>query len=76
MTTDTIEKRLRDHQIAARNARAAALRRLVLQVPAPVIARMLGYTDQQTSRIATAAGSPWSRSPQAATTPHDPSAQD
>jgi hypothetical protein len=22
---------------------------------------MLGYTDQQTSRIATAAGSPWSR---------------
>jgi hypothetical protein len=26
-----------------------------------VIARMLGYTDQQTSRIATTAGSPWSR---------------
>jgi integrase len=61
MTTDTVEKRLRDHQIAALNARAAALRHLVLQAPAPVIARMLGYTDQQTSRIATATGSPWSR---------------
>ncbi|WP_165781344.1 hypothetical protein [Streptosporangium minutum] len=42
---------------------AAALRHLVLQAPAPVIARMLGYTDQQTSRIATAAGSPWNRYP-------------
>ncbi|MEV0403444.1 hypothetical protein [Actinoallomurus sp. NPDC050550] len=36
-------------------------RNLALQAPAPVIARMLGYTDQQTSRIATAVGSPWSR---------------
>ncbi|MCW2947547.1 MAG: hypothetical protein JWR24_4264 [Actinoallomurus sp.] len=61
MTTDTIERRLRNHQIAALNGRAAALRHLVLQAPAPVIAPMLGYTDQQTSRIATAAGSPWSR---------------
>lgn len=61
MTTDAIERRLRTHQIATLNSRAAALRHLVLQAPAPVIARMLGYTDQQTSRIATAAGSPWSR---------------
>ncbi|MEV4380035.1 hypothetical protein [Streptosporangium sp. NPDC049644] len=61
MTTDAIEQRLRTHQIATLNSRAAALRHLVLQAPAPVIARMLGYTDQQTSRIATATGSPWSR---------------
>ena len=52
---------LRNHRIAALNGRAAALRHLVLQAPAPVIAPMLGYTDQQTSRIAIAAGSPWSR---------------
>ncbi|MBB2914193.1 hypothetical protein FHS43_005505 [Streptosporangium becharense] len=61
MTTDAIEQRLRTHQIVTLNSRAAALRHLVLQAPAPVIARMLGYTDQQTRRIATAAGSPWSR---------------
>jgi hypothetical protein len=61
MTTDTVEKRLRDHQIRSLSGRTSALRHLVLQAPAPVIARMLGYTDQQTSRIATAVGSPWSR---------------
>jgi hypothetical protein len=61
MTTDTIERRLRNHQISTLNGRTAALQHLALQAPAPVIARMLGYTDQQTSRIATAAGSPWSR---------------
>ncbi len=61
MTTDTIEKRLRAHHIPVLNGRTAALRHLVLQAPAPVIARMLGYTDQQTSRTVTAAGSPWSR---------------
>jgi hypothetical protein len=61
MATDTIEKRLRAHHIPVLNGRTAALRHLVLQAPAPVIARMLGYTDQQTSRTATAAGSPWSR---------------
>lgn len=61
MTTDTIEKRLRAHHIPILNGRTAALRHLVLQAPAPVIARMLSYTDQQTSRTATAAGSPWSR---------------
>jgi hypothetical protein len=33
----------------------------LLQAPAPVIARMLGYSDQQTSRFASDAGSPWSR---------------
>ncbi|MEU8308917.1 hypothetical protein AB0C84_35685 [Actinomadura sp. NPDC048955] len=60
MATDTIEKHLRAHHIPVLNGRTAALRHLVLQAPAPVIARMLGYTDQQTSRTA-AAGSPWSR---------------
>ncbi|MCF6473581.1 hypothetical protein FAF44_35135 [Nonomuraea sp. MG754425] len=52
---------LRTHHIVALNSRTSALRQLVLQAPALVVARMLGYTDQQTSRIATAAASPWSR---------------
>jgi hypothetical protein len=61
MTPGTIERRLRDHRIPALGGRTSAIRQLVLQAPAPVIARMLGYTDQQTTRTADAAGSPWSR---------------
>ncbi|MCK2218143.1 MerR family DNA-binding transcriptional regulator [Actinomadura sp. ATCC 31491] len=61
MTPDAIERRLRDHQIPIFSDRTAALRQLVLQAPAAVIARMLGYSDEQTSRVATEAGSPWSR---------------
>ncbi|SPL88807.1 unnamed protein product [[Actinomadura] parvosata subsp. kistnae] len=30
-------------------------------MPAAVIAGMLGYSDEQTSRVAAEAGSPWSR---------------
>ncbi|MEV0169119.1 hypothetical protein [Nonomuraea fuscirosea] len=61
MTPDAIERRLRDHQIPILSGRTSALRQLVLQAPAPVIARMLGYSDEQTGRVATEAGSPWSR---------------
>jgi hypothetical protein len=61
MTPDAVERRLRDHQIPVLNGRTSALRHLVLQAPAPVIARMLGYSNEQTSRVASEAGSPWSR---------------
>jgi DNA-binding transcriptional regulator YbjK len=37
------------------------LRQLVLQAPAPVIARVLGFHDVTTTRIAADAGGPWSR---------------
>ena len=47
MTPDTIERRLRRAGIPARGGRSAALRHLVLQAPAPVIATMLGYSHQQ-----------------------------
>ena len=47
--------------IPARSGRTAALRHLVLQAPAPVIATMLGYSHQQAARVAAEAGSPWSR---------------
>ncbi len=45
----------------ARGGRTAALRQLVLQAPAPVIATMLGYSHDGTAQVAAEAGSPWSR---------------
>jgi integrase len=42
-------------------ARSSALRHLVLQAPAPVIARSLGFHDQTTSRISTEAGKTWNQ---------------
>ncbi|MEV2224519.1 hypothetical protein AB0E01_32235, partial [Nocardia vinacea] len=61
LTSDGIQRQLRRHQIPALTGRAAAIRHLVLQAPARVVARMLGYTYDQTARLATEAGSPWSR---------------
>ena len=61
MTPESIERRLRAAGIPALSGRTAALRHLVLQAPAPVIAAMLGYGHQQAARIAAEAGSPWSR---------------
>ena len=61
MDPASIEKRLHLAGIPARNGRTAALRQLVLQAPAPVIAEMLSYSHQGTARVAAEAGSPWSR---------------
>jgi hypothetical protein len=61
MSSATLEVRLRQTGIPGPRGRTAALRQLVLQTPAPVVAKMLGYSQQQTARVATAAGSPWSR---------------
>lgn len=60
MTPATIEGRLRRHGIPGLGGPAAALHQLVLQTPAPIAARMLGYTHQQTA-LAAEAGSLWSR---------------
>ncbi|MBT2233560.1 hypothetical protein [Nonomuraea sp. NEAU-A123] len=57
----TIREQLRLLGFSSGAAREAALRQLVLQAPAPVVAEMLGYTPQATTRHAAAAGSPWSR---------------
>ncbi len=43
------------------HGRTAALRQLVLQAPAPVVASMLGYHDETTTKVAADAGSPWTR---------------
>ena len=52
---------VRDLGIPALAGRTAALRQLVLQVPAPVIAQALGYHHHTTTRVASEAGTPWSR---------------
>ncbi|MFI9839243.1 hypothetical protein ACIHFD_19565 [Nonomuraea sp. NPDC051941] len=57
----TIRLRLSKLGILAGPGRSAAIRQLVLQTPAPVVARMLGYGGDTATRLATVAGSPWSR---------------
>ncbi|MGO8891690.1 MAG: hypothetical protein ACLQB1_18620 [Streptosporangiaceae bacterium] len=42
-------------------ARLSALRQLVLQAPAPVIARSLGFHDNTTTRLAAEAGKTWNQ---------------
>ncbi|MET7550996.1 hypothetical protein ACWD8L_33660 [Streptomyces sp. NPDC005133] len=41
--------------------RTSAIRQLVLQAPAPVIAKVLGYHDKTATRLVTEAGGTWSR---------------
>jgi hypothetical protein len=52
---------VRDLGIPALAGRTAALRQLVLQVPAPVVAQALGYHHNTTTRVASEAGTPWVR---------------
>ena len=52
---------LRDHGLPLRTARISALRQLVLQVPAPVIADALGFHHTTTTRQHVNAGATWSR---------------
>ncbi|MEV0150645.1 MULTISPECIES: hypothetical protein [unclassified Nonomuraea] len=52
---------VRDLGISGQAARTAALRHLVLQAPAPVIAQALGFHDKTTTRLASEAGGTWSR---------------
>jgi hypothetical protein len=52
---------VRNLGIPAVAGRTAALRQLVLQAPAPVVAQALGYSHSTTTRVATEAGTPWSR---------------
>ena len=51
---------LRDHGLPLRTARISALRQLVFQVPAPVVAGALGF-HHTTTRQHLKAGGPWSQ---------------
>jgi hypothetical protein len=61
MTSDTLELRLRYLGFLAQRGRTGAIRHLVLQAPAPVVARMLGHHDDTTAQLAAEAGGTWSR---------------
>ncbi|QIZ38542.1 hypothetical protein [Saccharopolyspora sp. ASAGF58] len=63
MTTDTVELRLRRYGIRTLTGRTTALRQLILQAPASVVARMLGYTLDHAARLATEAGEPGPATP-------------
>ena len=52
---------LREHGLPLRTARISALRQLVLQVPAPVVADALGLHHTTTTRQHVNAGATWSR---------------
>ncbi|GAA4425013.1 hypothetical protein GCM10023169_22250 [Georgenia halophila] len=58
VTSQTIMDRLRDLGINLRGARNRAMRDLVSEIPAPVVASLLGYSDQVTQRHAQAAATP------------------
>jgi hypothetical protein len=60
---NTLMEQLREIGINLRGARNASLRALVKEVPAPLIAEMLGYSYQVTQKHAAAAAEPWSRYP-------------
>jgi hypothetical protein len=62
---------IRDLGIPAGAGRAAALRQLVLQAPAPVIAKALGYHDKTTTVALAEAGGTWNSYPAAGTTPSE-----
>jgi hypothetical protein len=55
----TLMDRLRGMGIELQAARNTALRELVRDVPAPIAARLLGYSDQVTHKHAAAAAVPW-----------------
>ncbi|ASU79174.1 hypothetical protein CDG81_13740 [Actinopolyspora erythraea] len=52
---------LRRHEIPIQTGRTSALRHLVLQAPAPVVATMLGFHDKHTTRVLTETGGAWNR---------------
>ncbi|MFJ8207526.1 hypothetical protein [Micromonospora chalcea] len=57
----TIYRRLRTLGFPMRGARVSAIRQLVLQAPAPVVADALGFHEKSTARQVGNAGATWSR---------------
>ncbi|MER5531987.1 hypothetical protein ABT075_46685 [Streptomyces sp. NPDC002677] len=61
MTSDSVETRLRDLGFPTQRGRTPAIRHLLRQAPAPLVARMLGYHDDTTAQLAAEAGGTWKR---------------
>ena len=58
MSLDALRLLLREVGVSAQRGRTAAIRQLVLQMPAPVVAQALGSHHNSTTRIAAESGSP------------------
>jgi hypothetical protein len=61
ITYRTLSHQLRQLEFPLIDARVSALRQLVLQVPAPVVADALGFHQKSTARQVAHAGATWSR---------------
>ncbi|MFJ2567277.1 hypothetical protein ACIO02_30865 [Streptomyces sp. NPDC087568] len=61
MNPVSLQVHLREIGVPPQRGRASAIRQLVLQAPAPVIAKALGYHDKTATRLVTEAGGTWSR---------------
>lgn len=59
MGTAAIGIRLGAAGIPALHGRTSAIRQLLLQAPAPVVAKMLGYTSEHSEALAAEAGGTW-----------------
>ncbi|MGW7433332.1 hypothetical protein ACWGIN_27805 [Streptomyces sp. NPDC054861] len=57
----SLQVHLREIGVPPQRGRTSAIRQLVLQAPAPVIAKALGYHDKTAARLVTEAGGTWSR---------------
>ncbi|MFE7333187.1 hypothetical protein ACFU8W_52195 [Streptomyces sp. NPDC057565] len=61
MDPTSLLDQLRAAGFPVQHGRASAIRQLVLQAPAPVIARALDYHDKTTTHLVVEAGGTWSR---------------
>lgn len=61
MNPVSLQVQLRDIGVLSLRGRTSAIRQLVLQAPAPVIAEALGYHDKTATRLITGDGGTWSR---------------
>jgi len=59
ITFDQLLARIYELGLTIRNARSAALRKLVLTIPAPVLTTILGYTAATLDRHTSSSGAPW-----------------
>ncbi|MFJ5811220.1 helix-turn-helix domain-containing protein [Streptomyces sp. NPDC093093] len=57
----SLQVHLREFGVPPQRGRTSAIRQLVLQAPASVIAKALGYHDKTATRLLTEAGGTWSR---------------
>ncbi|MBT2453043.1 hypothetical protein J7F03_39685 [Streptomyces sp. ISL-43] len=61
MNPASLQAHPREIGVPPRRGRTSAIRQLVLQAPAPVIAKALGYDGKTATRLVTEAGGTWSR---------------